>query len=303
MEGKPSYVQAYSSGLLDERINELESRLSPCILCPRECEVHRITGDLGYCKAPYELYVSSAFPHFGEEAPLVGQGGSGTIFLSHCNLRCLFCQNYEISIYGEGFRYSSGKLASTMLSLQERGCGNINFVTPTHYLPQILRAVCVAAAGGLSIPLVYNCGGYESVETIRLLHGIIDIYMPDIKFLDPLHADRYCRAGNYPDIVKEALREMQRQVGDLVLDEEGNAVRGLIIRHLVMPSMAENTRAVLRFIRQEISARAYVNIMGQYHPSYLSANLQEISQGIAPGDLFEAIAYARAIGLERADRH
>ncbi|OPY76477.1 MAG: hypothetical protein A4E63_00094 [Syntrophorhabdus sp. PtaU1.Bin050] len=299
----PVYRRTKTDGLLDQKIEELESRLNPCTLCPRQCKVNRIAGEHGYCKAPYSLYVSSAFPHFGEESPLVGTKGSGTIFLTHCNLKCLFCQNYDISILGDGSPYSYGQLAALMIGLEERGCHNINLVTPTHYVPQLVRSLSAAIDDGLSIPIVYNCGGYESLEVIKLLEGIVDIYMPDIKFLDSALSKRYCRAEDYPDVVRTVVLEMQRQVGDLFIDPSGIARRGLLIRHLVMPSCGEDTRNVLQFIRNEVSRDAFVNIMAQYHPCYNADKYPEISGRITNQEFCEALEFARFIGLTRASHH
>lgn len=300
MSALPCYLIAKSKGILDERTIQLGARLASCTLCPRQCRVNRLEGALGYCQAPAELIISSVFAHYGEESPLVGVGGSGTIFLTHCNLKCLFCQNYEISMKGEGVQYSHKKLAAAMIDLQQRGCHNINFVTPSHYVPGILQGLSLAIDQGLSIPLVYNCGGYESLEVVKLLDGIVDIYMPDIKFLKPELSDRYCNAPDYPDIVREVLKEMQRQVGDLVMDERGIAQRGLLIRHLVMPSHGQNTKDVLLFIRRELSRDAFVNIMAQYHPCYQASRFQEISRRPTMKEYNEAVQYARDIGLKRA---
>jgi len=280
----------------------LEESFASCTLCPRQCRVNRLEGALGYCQAPAELVISSVLAHYGEESPLVGKGGSGTIFLTHCNLKCLFCQNYEISMKGEGLPYSHKKLAAAMIDLQRRGCHNINFVTPTHYVPGIFRGLSLAIDQGLTIPLVYNCSGYESLEVVKLLEGIVDIYMPDIKFLKRELSDRYCSAPDYPDVVREVLKEMQRQVGDLAVDERGIAQRGLLIRHLVMPSHGENTKDVLDFIRQELSRDAFVNIMAQYHPCYQASRFEEISRRPSLKEYNEAVEYARQIGLRRAGR-
>lgn len=303
MEYFPVYLKTHSEGILTERIKELESRLNPCVLCPRTCRANRMADELGYCRAPYEIYISSAFSHFGEEAPLVGINGSGTIFLTHCNLKCIFCQNYEISIYGEGTPCSYEKLATLMVELQKRGCHNINFVTPTHYVPQILKALSIAIDNGLSIPLVYNCGGYESIEVIKLLDGIIDIYMPDIKFLSGELSQRFCKAQDYPQVVRDVIKEMQRQVSDLYIDENGIAKRGLLIRHLVMPSFEEDTKKILRFVRNGVSKNAFVNIMAQYHPCHKAGEYPEISRRITNKEYFEAIDYARTIGLIRASNY
>lgn len=300
---RPSYLILKEKGVLEERVKLLEEMMDPCILCPRGCRAKRREGELGYCKAPYDLYVSSFFAHFGEERPLVGSYGSGTIFLTFCNLKCVFCQNYDISMYGYGEKISVNEMAKMMLKLQGSGCHNINFVTPTHYVPHIVKAVSIAADEGLSLPLVYNCGGYESEDVIKLLEGIFDIYMPDIKFLDPYLSQRYLNAKNYPEIVIRILKEMQRQVGDLILDENGIALRGLLIRHLVMPSCGEDTKKVLMFIKEEISKNAFVNIMAQYRPCYRAENFPEIGRRITSEEYYSALEYARLIGLKRASSH
>jgi len=303
MSSLPSYISAKAEGTLDTRAGELRERLRSCTLCPRQCRVDRLSGALGYCRAPAELLVSSVFAHYGEEAPLVGASGSGTIFLTHCNLKCVFCQNYEISMGGDGAPYSPRGLAAAMVELQRRGCHNINFVTPTHYVPQILEGLSIAVDAGLSVPLVYNCGGYESLEVIRALDGIVDIYMPDIKFLTPEAAQHYCNAPDYPDVVKEVVKEMQRQVGDLVTDESGIARKGLIIRHLVMPALVENTREVLSFVRTEVSRDAFVNVMAQYHPCHRAFEYPEIARRPTMKEYGDALEYARMIGLTRAVGH
>lgn len=299
----PSYMRLYEEDMLGDRLEEILCLASPCMLCPRQCMADRMGGERGYCQAPYDLYVSSASPHFGEEGPLVGTGGSGTIFLTHCNLRCVFCQNCDISIRGEGVSCSSGALADVMLDLQAKGCHNINFVTPTHYVHQIVRALPRAIEKGLVIPLVYNTGGYDSLETLRLLDGIFDIYMPDIKFLDPALAARYCQAEDYPSVAWEAVKEMHRQVGDLVIDERGIARRGLIIRHLVMPGAAADTRRVLKQIAAGISPDSYVNIMAQYYPCHRAGEFPEISRRPSAAEYEEAVSYALSLGLTRASRH
>lgn len=300
MSSLPSYIRTRAEGTLDKRANELEGMLRSCTLCPRQCGVDRLSGSLGYCRAPADLLISSVFAHYGEEAPLVGVGGSGTIFLTHCNLKCLFCQNYEISMGGDGTLYSHKRLAAAMIELQRRGCHNINLVTPTHYVPQILKGLALAIDAGLSVPLVYNCGGYESLDVVRALDGIVDIYMPDIKFLNADLAKRYCNAPDYPEVVKEVTKEMQRQVGDLVTDDSGIAHRGLLIRHLVMPTLRENTREALTFIRNEISPNAFVNVMAQYHPCYQAFDHPEIARRPTMKEYTEAVEYARKIGLTRA---
>ena len=258
---------------------------------------------MGYCGAGLELELSSAFPHFGEERPLVGIHGSGTIFLTHCNLQCVFCQNYEISCYGEGMPCSYDRMASIMIELQEHGCHNINYVTPTHYVPQILKALSLAISRGLTIPLVYNCSGYESAEVIKILNGIFDIYMPDIKFLDPELSSKYCKAKDYPEVAREVIKEMHRQVGDFSVDNRGIAKRGLLIRHLLMPGCTEDTKNVLRFIKEDISPNAYVNVMAQYHPCHRAGEFSEISRRPSHKEYADAIEFAQSIGLKRAFTH
>lgn len=299
MDFTPSYVRLHSSGELSKRAEALREILSACRLCPRRCGVDRTKGELGYCRAPGDLMVSSAFPHFGEEPPLVGRFGSGTIFLTHCNLRCVFCQNYDISHLGQGERLSSAELAAIMVYLQRQGCHNINFVTPTHYVPQIVEALPRAVEMGLRVPLVYNTSGYDSVEVIRLLEDIFDIYMPDVKFLDPELSSRYCNAPDYPDVVKEVVKEMHRQVGDLAVDERGIAYRGLLVRHLVMPNHLEDTERVLRFVAEEVSRHTYINIMDQYRPLYRAHEFPEISRRISPKEYLLALRRAEELGLYR----
>ncbi|MDZ7374902.1 MAG: radical SAM protein [candidate division KSB1 bacterium] len=279
-----------------DRLREL---LSPCQLCPRRCLAERLRGKTGTCRAGARARVASAFPHFGEEDPLVGWGGSGTIFLSHCNLRCVFCQNYDISHYAEGKEVEAQELASLMLALQRRGCHNINFVTPTHYVPQIVEAVALAVQQGLQVPIVYNCGGYESLDALRLLEGIVDIYMPDVKFFSPELSQRYCHAPDYFEVASRALLEMYRQVGDLRINRQGLAERGVLIRHLVMPNAVEDSKRILEFIAREVSRDAYVNIMAQYRPCHQAFQFPEIARPISLSEYREVVRYARSIGLHR----
>ncbi|HAR94597.1 MAG TPA: radical SAM protein [Deltaproteobacteria bacterium] len=299
----PAYLGTQAKGVFDQRADELQRLLAPCRLCPRQCKVNRIEGEQGYCRAPSEVVISGVSAHFGEEQPLVGTYGSGTIFFAGCGLRCVFCQNHDISMRLDGVAVSREGLAQAMLALQERGCHNINLVTPTHYVPQIVRALGCAAELGLKIPVVYNCGGYESLEVLQLLDGIIDIYMPDVKFLEPDLSKRFCNAADYPAVVQEAVKEMQRQAGDLVTDRQGIALRGLIIRHLVMPSCLENTRKVIRFIHDEISKEAFVNIMAQYYPHYRACDFPEIARRITPEEYRSALQFAEDVGLRRAGGH
>jgi len=299
MTSIPRYIELDEKGDLAKRIRSLNEILSECSLCPRRCGVNRIQAELGYCGAGSELTVSSVFPHFGEEAPLVGYRGSGTIFLTHCNLRCVFCQNYDISHLGRGERTSPSQMASYMMRLQELGCHNINFVTPTHYVPQIVASLPEAIDLGLKLPLVYNCSGYESLEVIKLLDGIIDIYMPDAKYAGEEPAKRFSNAPDYPHVLKEVLKEMYRQVGDLHMDEDGIAEKGLLIRHLVMPGNLGGTEDIMKFIAEEISRDSYVNVMQQYRPEHKSFDYPELSRRITYDEYLGAVKTARRFGLHR----
>jgi putative pyruvate formate lyase activating enzyme len=284
---------------LRERAEAALASLESCDICPRACGVNRLAGELGYCRSGRLARVSSFTPHFGEEAPLVGTHGSGTIFMTGCNLRCVFCQNYDISHLGEGREVSPEKLAEMMICLQEGGCHNINFVTPTHFVPQILEALCEAAAMGLLVPLVYNSGGYDSVETLRLLDGIFDIYMPDAKYGTDSTAKKYSDAPDYTRIMKAAIREMHRQVGPLEVDDDGVAIQGLLVRHLVLPENLAGTAEVVRFLAEEVSPETYLNVMAQYHPCYKAYSYPELSRPITLREYAEAVGLARAAGLDR----
>ncbi len=295
----PSYIALFEKGELNQRIQLLKEFLKECRLCPRECRVNRLNGEVGYCKAPSEIMVSSAFPHFGEEPPLVGYHGSGTIFLTHCNLRCVFCQNYDISHLGRGEQITSSEIAKAMVKLQEMGCHNINFVTPTHYAPQIVASLPEAIEMGLSLPIVYNCSGYESIEVIRLLDGVIDIYMPDAKYMEEKFSKQFSNAPDYPEVIKKVLKEMYRQVGDLKTNSKRIAERGLLIRHLVMPGGVASSEAVLKFIAEEISPHSYVNIMDQYRPEYRAYEYSEISRRITHKEYLETIQMAKRFHLYR----
>jgi putative pyruvate formate lyase activating enzyme len=295
----PSYIRLFEKGELQQRIRLLKEFLKECRLCPRECGINRLNGEVGVCQAGSELKVSSAFPHFGEEPPLVGYHGSGTIFLTYCNLRCIFCQNYDISHLGNGEPITASDMARVMVRLQEMGCHNINFVTPTHYSPQIVASLPEAIEKGLRLPIVYNCSGYESIEVIRLLEGVVDIYMPDVKYMDVKHSKKFSNAPDYPEIIREVLKEMHRQVGDLTANSEGIAERGLLIRHLVMPNGAASSGAVLRFIAEEISVHSYVNIMDQYRPEYRAHEYPEIDRPISQKEYLEATQWARRYQLYR----
>ena len=298
----PRYVRAAQTGALKEKIRQAEALLSPCILCPRQCRVDRDRDEKGYCGAGEKAVVASFAPHFGEEPPLVGDRGSGTLFFSHCNLKCLFCQNYEISIQGRGQAMEAEEIASVMIYLQNMGCCNINLVTPSHVVPQILKALDIAAGLGLRLPLVYNSSGYDSVETLKILDGVIDIYMPDFKFWDPEIAAKACDAKDYPGVARKALVEMFRQVGDLVADDDGIARRGLLVRHLVMPHGYAGTREVMRFIADNISKNTYVNVMFQYRPCGNAYRFREFASRPADNDFDEAVKAAREAGLTRLDK-
>lgn len=298
---EPGYVQLHARGVLGERIEQALSILRSCEMCPRLCRVDRTLEEKGFCSTGRKAVVSSYNPHFGEESPLVGHGGSGTIFFTHCNLLCIFCQNYEISHQGLGDEVSPQVLARMMVQLQNWGCHNINFVTPSHVVAQILEALPIAIELGLRVPLVYNTGGYDRVETLRVLEGVVDIYMPDIKFLDSSVAQRLCRAPDYPQVVKAAIREMHRQVGDLILDERGIARRGLLVRHLVMPHGLAQSREVMEFLAREISRDTYINVMDQWRPCGEAHSHPDLSRRISAQEYQEALEAARSAGLHRLD--
>jgi putative pyruvate formate lyase activating enzyme len=276
--------------------------LRNCRLCPRTCRVDRLAGRQGVCRTGARAPVASFHPHFGEESPLVGSGGSGTIFMSSCNLLCSFCQNVEISHLREGEEVAPQQLAAMMLRLMKLGCPNINFVTPSHVVPQILEALVFAVGQGLNIPLVYNSGGYDSAGTIKLLDGVFDIYMPDFKFWDNAWAARFCRVPDYREQAMAAIREMHRQVGDLVIDSDGIAVRGLLVRHLVMPDGIAGTREIMAFLAGEISPDTYVNVMAQYRPCGKTAGDPLIDRRITPAEYAAAVREAVAAGIKRLDR-
>lgn len=294
---KPAYLELQEKGTLQEKVKESLTRLEACDICPHECGVNRREGEKGFCRTGKDMIVASYSPHFGEERPLVGSRGSGTIFFSYCNLRCVYCQNYDISSGLYGKKATEDDVADMMLELQEMGCHNINFVTPTHVVPQILQSLEIAAREGLRLPLVYNCGGYESLKTLKLLEGIIDIYMPDFKYTDEKKAKKYSGIDNYPEIAKKALKEMHRQVGDLVIDERGIALRGLIIRHLVLPQDLAGTEEAMRFIGEEISPDSFVNVMAQYHPAYKAHDYPELSRRLYMKEYEDALEIAQKYGV------
>ncbi|MDY7037143.1 MAG: radical SAM protein [Thermodesulfobacteriota bacterium] len=298
---EPSYLKLYREGELSGRVEKAMSLMEDCAICPRECHVNRLRGETGFCETGRKAKVSSYNVHFGEEAPLIGSHGSGTIFISSCNLLCSFCQNYDISHLKEGVEVDPEYVAAIMIQLAERGCHNINFVTPTHVLPQILEALVHAVEAGLKIPLVYNSSGYDKKETIELIDGIFDIYMPDFKFWDEEWSERYCQAPDYRESATEAIKEMHRQVGDLIMNDQGIAMRGLLVRHLVMPDNIGGTDNIFDFIAQEISANTYVNVMDQYRPCGTIHDDEFINRRLTAREFKDAMDTAKRAGLKRLD--
>jgi len=303
---EPRYLELYRRGELARRVDRALAGLAPCRVCPRDCDVDRLHDRQAFCRTGRHAVVSSHFPHFGEEDCLRGWNGSGTIFFGQCNLRCVFCQNYEIS---QGLKRqdavpaSPGRLASMMLELQTAGCHNINFVTPEHVVPQVLEALVLACDGGLRLPLVYNTSAYDSAESLALLDGVIDIYMPDFKCWHPDQAERYLKARDYPEVARARIAEMQRQVGELMFNEEGLAQRGVLVRHLVMPGALEETEAILGWLREAIGPRVYVNLMDQYYPAGRVSNQHypEINRRLTPEEFAHVRRLATCLGLERLD--
>lgn len=300
---EPAYLKLHPSGELKRRSEQLWSIMEACQLCPRRCGVNRLKGQKGFCKAPGAQLVVSAFhPHFGEERPLVGRGGSGTIFLTHCNLRCIFCQNFEISHLGRGAEKDISELAQMMLHLQKIGCHNINLVTPTHYSPHIIKALDISAGKGLRLPIVYNTSGWERLEIVKILDGIVDIYLPDIKYWDKEMAVKYSSgAESYPKITKEAVLEMHRQVGVAKPAKDGLMYRGLMVRHLVMPNDVSGSLKVMEWIAKELPKDTYINIMAQYNPLYKALDYPEISRRITKEEYTRVVNRARELGLTNLD--
>lgn len=294
-----NYIMLHESGKLQKIKDDLLKVLECCTICPRKCEVNRLKGEKGYCGTSRQARVASANSHFGEEPPLTGRNGSGTIFFSSCTLLCSFCQNYEISHLNYGQEVSPLQLASMMLDLQSAGCHNINFVTPTHIIPQIIEALIIAVEKGLDIPLVYNCGGYENPETLKLIEGVIDIYLPDFKFWDNEIAMRYCNAGNYRDYAVKAVKEMHRQVSDLYINEQNIAVKGLLVRHLVMPEGTAGTGNIMKFLAEEVSPNTYVNLMNQYFPCGGAARDKLVGRRITPEEFAKAYEQTVNAGIRR----
>ncbi len=300
----PAYARLEDEGLLADRVEQAYAYFSRCRLCPRQCRADRTTGDLGFCGASSKVTVFSHHAHYGEELPLVGRGGSGTIFFSHCNLRCVFCQNWPIAHEGRGREVTDDQLADMMIDLQRRGCHNINVVTPTHVMPNILNATRKALHKGLQLPICYNTGGYERVEMIRLLDGVVDIYLPDLKYMDGAEADRYTVRGadDYPEMAQNAIKEMHRQVGDLIVDDRGLALRGLMVRHLVMPNRIAGTREFVRWVADNLSKDTYVNIMAQYRVEHMAFNYPRIARAITREEYLEAMQWAEEAGLRNLDK-
>jgi putative pyruvate formate lyase activating enzyme len=306
---EPAYFALVRSGKLDERVNAALKELEDCCACPRNCHVNRMAGETKVCNTGRYARVSSAFPHFGEEDCLRGRKGSGTIFFGLCNLRCVFCQNWDISQRAAGPELRPERIADLMIELQSIGCHNINFVTPEHVAPQVIEAIADAIPRGLCLPIVYNTSSYDSLESLRLLDGLIDIYMPDFKFWEYETARRLCKAKDYPERAKDAIREMHRQVGPLTFGEDGLAKRGVLVRHLVMPGQTAESAAIFKWIADELSPDTYVNIMGQYRPEYEvggiardgSPKYGEIDRRPTQGEMADAFEAARAAGLWRFD--
>lgn len=293
----PSYLNIKEEEL-DKRIEKAYKLLSYCTVCPHQCGVNRLKGERGFCRSGEEVLISSYNAHFGEEPPLVGDFASGTIFFTYCNLKCVYCQNYPISQLGNGNKVSLIELAKIMLALQERKCHNVNLVTPTHFVPQILKSLKLAIKMGLSIPIVYNTSGYESEETLKLLDNIVDIFLPDARYADNQIALKYSSAPGYFEIMKKALKEMVRQVGDLVLDEAGIARSGLIVRHLVLPEGLSGTRKIMHFIAREISPHTYVSLMAQYFPAYHADQFPPLSRKLNRKEYKDALQVFKEEGLE-----
>jgi putative pyruvate formate lyase activating enzyme len=299
---EPVYLRTYAKGELPERVGQARKMLQACTACPRKCKVNRLENRFGVCKTGRYAVVSSRFAHHGEESCLSGWRGSGTIFFAGCNLRCVFCQNFDISWQARGAPTPPPRLAAMMLDLQAQGCHNINFVTPEHVVPQIVEALPLAIEGGLKLPLVYNTSAYDSMESLALLDGLVDIYMPDFKYWDSEMARKYSRAPDYPGVARRVLKEMHRQVRDLVIGRDGLARRGLLIRHLVMPENVAGTQAVMRWIADELSPDTFVNVMAQYHPAGKVSRFEhaEINRRLTTAEFECALADAWRAGLRRA---
>jgi putative pyruvate formate lyase activating enzyme len=298
---QPAYTILLQQKKLKERVSLADEMLQYCLCCGWECGVNRSDGEVGVCKTGATARISSYGAHPGEEKPLSGWRGSGTVFFTRCNLRCQFCQNADISQTDSGDDVDPSRLAVVFLQLQQFGCHNINLVSPTHVVPQIIQAVYLAAQGGLTLPIVYNTGGYDSLKALALLEGIVDIYMPDMKYANARTALRYSRVPDYPAINQAAVLEMHRQVGDLVLDEQGIARRGLLVRHLILPNGAAGTEEIVRFLAEKVSRNTYLNVMDQYHPAYRAGQYPKLNRRIRADEYNLAVQAARLAGLTRLD--
>jgi putative pyruvate formate lyase activating enzyme len=298
---EPAYLALHHSGELERRVELACEHLHACDFCGHVCGVDR-REQHGLCRTGVNAIVSSFGPHFGEEDPLRGYNGSGTIFFAWCNLRCQFCQNYDISQLGQGRAVEPVEVARMMLTLQAQGCHNINLVSPTHVVAPILAALRIAVEAGLRLPLVWNTGGYDAPAALALLDGIVDIYMPDMKYADPEIARRYSQAADYPQVNQQAVREMHRQVGDLTLDPHGIALRGLLVRHLVLPEGLAGTAKISRFLAAEVSRDTYINMMDQYRPCYKAHQLPPLDRPITSAEYAQAVTAAQEAGLHRFDR-
>jgi putative pyruvate formate lyase activating enzyme len=293
----PSYLESYNNGRLRKVAEEAWSMLASCAICPRKCKVNRLKNETGFCKTGLKARVCSFMPHHGEEPPISGVRGSGTIFFSYCNMACVYCQNYEFSQLGQGKDVGLEDLASYMLELQNMGCHNINFVTPTHVMPQILKSLEIAIEKGLKLPIVYNTGGYELFEILKLLYNIVDIYLPDMRYGDSEMAKKYSAAPDYPSHNEEAVKQMHSQVGVADLNDDGIIKRGVIIRHLVLPNNISGTDKVMKFIAEEISRVTYVSLMSQYLPYFKASGFKEISRRLTEREYEEAKQIMKRYGL------
>ncbi|MFC1669449.1 radical SAM protein [Spirochaetota bacterium] len=299
---EPAYLKLHKKGLLKKRGKKLMGILNKCKLCPRECGVNRLKRQTGFCRAPGKIMISAFNPHYGEEKPLVGNGGSGTIFMTHCGLRCAYCINWEVNHKGIGQEKTIGDMADMMLKLQKMGCHNINIVTPTHYSAQAVLALDKAAAKGLRLPLVYNTHGWERMEILKLLEGIVDVYLPDFKYFHGNMSSKYSsNAKTYPEITKAALSEMNRQVGTAKPAGDGLIYRGLMIRHLVLPNNVGGSIKVIEWIAENLPKNTYVNIMSQYRPVYRAHEFPKISRRINRKEYVEVVKSARKLGLTNLD--
>jgi putative pyruvate formate lyase activating enzyme len=301
----PAYLRAYEEGRLAQKVDEAIQSLANCRVCPRDCQINRLENKVGICRSGRLARVASAFPHFGEEDCLRGWRGSGTIFFSWCNLKCVFCQNHETSQQGEGTEVTAPQLAGMMLKLQAMGCHNINFVTPEHVVPQILEALPMAIEKGLRLPLVYNTSSYDSLESIRLMDGVVDIYMPDFKLWNNESSRKYLKAADYPETARKVIAAMHQQTGALLVDENGLALRGVLLRHLLMPGLIEETTRILKWVAEELTRDAYVNVMDQYFPAWKVSDAspyREINRPVNANEFATAVKKAREAGLWRLDK-